>query len=83
MSSTRLDAAIEHIDAANGADPNRELVEGEETPKELIYGRRMSERLETFLPEASEALKIACRAQHLRRRSNLDDRAGFRPLPGS
>ena len=36
-------------------------------PKELIYGQRMSAALETFAPDASEALQIAARAQHIMR----------------
>ncbi len=67
--STRYTRTIELIDAANAADPNREIdaTSGDEFPKELLYGRRMSEMLERFAPEASGAVCIAVRAQHIQR----------------
>ncbi|MCB9477933.1 MAG: DUF4202 domain-containing protein [Deltaproteobacteria bacterium] len=55
------------IDQANAKDPNVESVDGKDVPKEWIYGRRMSESLDNFAPDASEALKIAARAQHIER----------------
>ena len=58
MPAERFTAAIERIDAANFADPHG---------KELPYSRRMTEHLTRFAPGASEALKIAARAQHIRR----------------
>jgi hypothetical protein len=36
-------------------------------PKELIYGQRMSVRLAGFAPDAPETVKLAARAQHIRR----------------
>jgi hypothetical protein len=62
-----FDDAIAGIDAANGADPNQELFEGCAWPKELLYGRRMSAWLDRLAPEASEALRLAARAQHIER----------------
>jgi hypothetical protein len=50
--------AIAQFDAANAQDPRGE---------ELIYAQRMSEWLERLAPNASEALKLAARAQHIRR----------------
>ena len=78
----RLEDAIHRFDAANGEDPNTELVDGKPIPKELIYGQRMSERLSAFAPEAPEAVKLAARAQHIRRwevpRSSYPEgRAGY------
>ena len=64
---SRFETAIEKIDAANGADPNMETFEGETCPKELLYGRRMSAWLDKMEPNASEALRLAARAQHIRR----------------
>lgn len=55
------------IDAANGEDPNREAWQGSDWPKELLYSRRMSEWLERLAPEADEAVRLAARAQHIRR----------------
>src|SRR5437899_4017391 len=51
------------IDAVHAEDPEREGGE----PKELVYARRMSAWLEKFAPDASVALKLAVRCQHLRR----------------
>lgn len=81
--SERYAAAIAAIDAANQEDPNRELWEGEEHPKELLYSQRMSGWLERFAPDASEALRLAVRAQHIRRwtipRSDYPEgRAGYK-----
>lgn len=63
----RFEKAIAGIDAANGADPNRVHVDGKEVPAELAYGRRMSAMLVRVHPEASEVLRLAARAQHIRR----------------
>jgi hypothetical protein len=62
-----FEAAIARIDAANAEDPNKEVVDGREYPKELLYGQRMSEMLERYAPEAPEAVKLAVRAQHIQR----------------
>ena len=63
----RFAAAIAQVDAANGLDPNRETVAGSPRPKELIYAERMSAMLARFVPDASEALKLAVRCQHIER----------------
>lgn len=63
----RFAAAVERFDAANAEDPRKVAFEGEEYPQELLYGRRMSQRLDRFAPEASEPLRLAARCQHLRR----------------
>ena len=55
--------AMALFDAANAEDPN--LDEGQ--PKELLYGRRMSEMIGRFAPDASEVAQLAVRAQHIRR----------------
>lgn len=59
----RFERAIALFDAANAADPN--LDQGQ--PKELLYAERMSEMLGRFAPEASEAVRLAVRAQHIQR----------------
>jgi len=64
---SRFDDAIRRFDEANAEDPILETVDGEELPKEILYGRRMSARLDRFAPDASEAVKLAARAQHIRR----------------
>ncbi len=59
----RLEAAFAAFDAANAEDPN--LDEGR--PKELLYAQRMSAMLARFAPNASEAVRLAVRAQHIQR----------------
>lgn len=65
--SPRFRAALARFDAANAADPNREVWQGVEVPKELLYSQRMTGWLERFAPDASEALRLAVAAQHIRR----------------
>lgn len=60
-------AAIAAFDKANAEDPNKEVADGKECPKELLYAQRMTEMQERFAPEASEAVKLAVRAQHIQR----------------
>lgn len=59
--------AVARIDAFNAQDPNKIEVEGAPVAKELHYGRRMTAWLERLAPEASEALRLAARAQHIGR----------------
>ncbi len=66
-STSRFEKAIAAIDAANAQDPNTALHGGREFPKELLYAIRMTEWLERFKPEASDALHLAARGQHIRR----------------
>jgi sirohydrochlorin ferrochelatase len=80
---TPFETAIFRIDAANAEDPNTVMVDGGAArPAELLYSERMSAMLGQLVPEASEALRLAARAQHLRRwtipRGNHPmDRAGY------
>lgn len=67
MTQHRFDQAIALIDAANREDPNRETCGGEDWPKELLYSHRMSDMLERYAPDADDAMKLAVRAQHIRR----------------
>lgn len=64
---SRYDDAIARIDAANAEDPNRVRVDGAQRPAELVYAERMSQVLAALHPEASEPLRLAVRAQHIRR----------------
>ncbi len=78
----RFRAAIERMDAFNRADPNRETVAGQDYPKELLYAERMTAWLARLAPEASEALRLAARSQHIGRwtlpRSNYPmERRGY------
>ncbi|HSF47339.1 MAG TPA: DUF4202 domain-containing protein [Burkholderiales bacterium] len=67
MSGARFEQAIARIDSAHAEDPNKERVDGQDFPSELLYAQRMSAMLERFQPDASEALRLAVRCQHLRR----------------
>lgn len=65
--SSRYREAVKAFDKANSRDPNRDLALGEKHPKELLYARRMSEWLDNVYPNASEALRLAARCQHIER----------------
>src|SRR5262245_41082033 len=65
MMDQRFQAAIARFDAANAEDPNKERFQGREYPKELLYAERMTAWLERLAPDASEALQLAVRSQHL------------------
>jgi hypothetical protein len=60
-------AAIAAFDLANSEDPNKEMADGREYPKELLYAQRMTDMQERYAPDASEAVKLAVRAQHIQR----------------
>jgi hypothetical protein len=82
MTHELFQAAISAFDQANREDPNKETADGKEYPKELLYAQRMSDMLERYAPEASEAVKLAVRAQHIQRwktpRSNYPmDKQGY------
>jgi hypothetical protein len=61
------DKAIALIDAANGEDPNEEVVDAKRWPKEHLYAHRMSEMLQRYAADADEAVRLAIRAQHIQR----------------
>ncbi|NVO54470.1 DUF4202 domain-containing protein [Rhodobacteraceae bacterium B1Z28] len=61
--SARKQAVLDAIDAANTQDPNIE--DGQ--PEALLYGQRMSVELDRLFPDASDALQIAARGQHVER----------------
>lgn len=67
IDQARFEQAIARIDAANAEDPNQETADGHECPKELLYAQRMSAMLERFTSDASEALQLAVRCQHIQR----------------
>ena len=62
---TKLEQAIQKIDALNAQDPNLEKDGEQEVPKELLYSQRMTQHLFAFEPDASEPLQVAARAQHI------------------
>ncbi|WP_430428735.1 DUF4202 domain-containing protein [Maribacter litoralis] len=61
----KLLLAFKYFDEANKQDPNTEIFEGTTYPKEVLYGIRMTERLNAFDPNASEALRLTARCQHI------------------
>lgn len=63
--SEKLQNAFQLFDAANQQDPNTEIFNGKAYPKELLYAKRMTEQLNEFAPEASEALQLTARCQHI------------------
>lgn len=62
---SKFEMAIAQIDAENAEDPNVETINGVAFPKELLYARRMTEKLLDYHPEAPNELQIAARAQHI------------------
>ncbi len=79
---TELEKTLRRVDDANRADPNVEGTDDQEVPAALVYGQRMSAWVDQLKPDASEALTIAARAQHIRRweipRNDVPmDRAGY------
>lgn len=80
--NNRFESVIHAIDAANAGDPRSSTVAGVPRPYEVVYAERMTQRLAAMYPEASENLRIAARAQHIRRwdipRSSFPEgRAGY------
>ncbi|MBL8020340.1 MAG: DUF4202 domain-containing protein [Leptospirales bacterium] len=61
----RLNAAIEKFDALNAQDPRKVPFDGKEVGTELLYSWRMTERLKLFAPNASTAVQLAVRSQHI------------------
>ncbi|SDG37785.1 protein of unknown function [Limimonas halophila] len=62
-----VNTAIAALDAANAEDPRTVTVDGESWPAELLYARRMRAWLDRLYPDASDALRLAASAQHVRR----------------
>ena len=78
----RFAAALRRFDDENTRDPNTELAAGAPQPRELLYARRLTDWVLRLQPDASEALRLAARCQHLCRweipRANYPmDRVGY------
>jgi hypothetical protein len=54
-------AAIRRFDGENSRDPNLENSQ----PRELLYAERLTARVLRLCPQASEALRLAARCQHI------------------
>lgn len=65
----RYPALLQLIDASHASDPNieRDTATGQQQPRESLYAQRMTHMLARFAPDASEAMRISVRAQHIQR----------------
>lgn len=77
-----LDRAFEKFDAVNGEDPRVWSADGVDYPQELFFSERHTEWVKALAPDASEALLLASRCQHICRwespRSDYPEgRAGY------
>ena len=80
--SRRFEAAVRRFDQENSRDPNSETVAGAARPRELLYAERLTRWVLRLCPDASEALRLAARSQHLcrweiPRQSHPLTRAGY------
>ena len=57
----KFTSAIRRFDVENGRDPNQESGR----PRELLYAERLTAWVLRLRPDASEALRLAARCQHL------------------
>ena len=78
----RFERAIALIDEENSRDPNHELLDDKAVPRELLYSQRLTDWVLRLEPNASEALRLAARSQHIARwkiprNSYPDGRAGY------
>lgn len=61
----RFQAAARRFDEENAQDPSRDSEGGRERPRELVYAHWLADWVLRLCPEASEALRLASRCQHL------------------
>ena len=67
MSGPSFETALRLIDEAHQQDPKKVETQDGPVSYELVYSNKMSAYLEKCDPNASETLRLAIRAQHLRR----------------
>ncbi len=65
--ASRFQMAIAAFDRANAEDPRTLDVGGTARPHELVHAERLAAWVERLEPNASEALRLAARCQHIRR----------------
>jgi hypothetical protein len=65
--SERFKRALARFDEENSRDPNREVVNGVERPREVVYAQWLTDWVLQLCPDALEELRLAARCQHLRR----------------
>jgi len=63
----KLEKAFITFDAYNANDPHLEKFNNEDFPKELLYAKRMTERLNQFQSDVPEHIQLAARCQHIGR----------------
>jgi hypothetical protein len=61
----RFDAAIRRFDEENARDPNIVTVNDVPHPRELIYAQWLTDWVLRLSPDATEALRLAARSQHI------------------
>ena len=64
---SRFARAIAAFDQANAEDPHTVLITSVARPRELVQAARLAAWVDKLEPEASEALRLAARCQHIRR----------------
>jgi hypothetical protein len=57
----KIEAAFRRFDGENSQDPNLENFQ----PRELLYAQRLTDWVLRLCPDASEALRLAARCQHI------------------
>lgn len=65
LDNARFEAALRRFDEENSRDPNTEVVAGVSYPRERIYSQWLTDWVLKLRPDASEALRLAARCQHL------------------
>jgi hypothetical protein len=61
----RFENAVRRFDEENSRDPNIEMANGKPHPRERIYSQWLTDWVLRLRPDASEALRLAARSQHL------------------
>ena len=67
LDAERFKRATARFDEENSHDPNHEMIDGVQRPRELIYAQWLTDWVLRLCPNASEELRLAARCQHLRR----------------
>ena len=64
-SEARFHQVMRRFDDENARDPNLIIIDDAARPRELIYAQRLTAWVLQLSPEASEALQLAARCQHI------------------
>lgn len=65
MDAERFQRLIQRLDQLNSQDPHTLVIEGVAHPRELRYAQQVTRWVERLDANASEALRIAARGQHI------------------